>query len=141
MQFCYQATIESDPDGGYLVSFEDVPEALTHGATFADAIAQGSEALGLALKGLVAQDRPLPEPRAQGGTPIAVEAADAMKLAVICAFREAGLTKTELARRLGKQEAEARRILDPDHPTKIATMEDALRVLGKTVVISVMAAA
>ncbi|WP_442966966.1 hypothetical protein [Rhizobium sp. C4] len=64
-----------------------------------------------------------------------------MKLAVISAFRTSGLTKTELARRLGKQEAEARRILDPDHATKIATMQDAMRALGKTIVVSVMEAA
>ncbi|MCD2174158.1 type II toxin-antitoxin system HicB family antitoxin [Rhizobium sp. C4] len=141
MEFCYRAKIEDDPEGGFLVSFEDVPEALTQAETLQDACANAVETLGLALRGILAANRPLPRPAATCGTPIAVAADDAMKLAVISAFRTSGLTKTELARRLGKQEAEARRILDPDHATKIATMQDAMRALGKTIVVSVMEAA
>jgi antitoxin HicB len=61
--------------------------------------------------------------------------------AVIESFRKSGLTKTEFARRIGKAEGKARRILDPDHPTKLGAMQAALRALGKTLVISVGEAA
>jgi antitoxin HicB len=63
--------------------------------------------------------------------------ADAMKLAVIEAFRSEGITKTELARRIGKRETEARRILDPDHPSKVETLQEALTSMRKSLVISV----
>jgi antitoxin HicB len=70
-----------------------------------------------------------------------IDALDAIKLAVIMTFRQAGISKSELARRLGKAESEARRILDPHHPTKLGAMQDALRVMGRTIVISVKEAA
>ena len=70
-----------------------------------------------------------------------VDAVDALKLAVIEAFIAAGISKSELGRRLGKGETEARRILDPDHPTKLVALQAALRLLGKQVVVSVRDAA
>ena len=57
------------------------------------------------------------------------------------AFQAAGISKAEFARRLGKAVTEAQRILDPDHPTKLAALTDALSVLGKEVVVSVKDAA
>lgn len=141
MNYVYYASIESDPDGGYIVTFPDVPEAITQGEDRGDAVASGADALGMALRGYLAAGRALPRPQASIGTPVAVPAEDAMKLALVEAFRESGMSKTELAARLGKAETEARRILDPDHPTKLATMQAALAALGKTVVITVRDAA
>lgn len=70
-----------------------------------------------------------------------VQAEDAIKLAVIEAFNEANISKRELARRLGKTESEARRILDPDHRSKLGQQQDAMQALGKTIVVSVLEAA
>jgi len=52
------------------------------------------------------------------------------------AFRKAGITKSELAERLGKDHKEVRRILDPMHLTKIGPLNEALRALGHRMVIS-----
>ena len=68
-------------------------------------------------------------------------AEDEHSIALIEAFAASGITKSELAKRIGKAETEARRILDPDHPTKAATMQAALAVLGKSVVVTVRNAA
>lgn len=144
MDYIYQARLEPDPDGGFLVTFPDVPEAITHGATMAEAKASAAEALGLALRGIVEAGRLLPPARTYRGAghaAIAVPADDALKLAVIEAFRAAGITKSELARRLGKGENEARRILDPDYPSKLEMLSAALAALGRTIVISVREAA
>lgn len=141
MEFQYLANVDADPDGGYLVTFADVPEAVTHGVDMNDAMRSASEALGLALRGYLVEGRELPHPAATEGVPVSVDAEDALKLAVIIAFNEAKISKTELARRLHKTETEARRILDPDHGTKLGQMQDALRALGKTIVISVREAA
>ena len=46
-----------------------------------------------------------------------------------------------LLRRLGKDEKEVRRILDPRHATKLASLTQALRVLGKRLVVGVEKAA
>ncbi len=53
-----------------------------------------------------------------------VQAEDAIKLAVIEAFNEANILKRELARRHGKTENEARRILDPDHHSKLGQLQE-----------------
>lgn len=144
MEFFYYAHFEADPDGGFLVTFPDVPEAITHGEDMIEARINAVEALGLALRGIAAEGAPLPVPASAGDTGgeyIAVEAADALKLAVVSAFNAAGISKSELARRLGKAETEARRILDADHPTKLPLLEQALAALGKRVVVSIQDAA
>ena len=99
------------------------------------------EALGLALRGYPYEERDIPPPKARRGVPVTVGAEDALKIAVISAFREAGISKSEFARRLGRAENEARRILNPDHATKLGLMQDALAALGKEVVITVKDAA
>lgn len=143
MDYAFRADIRPDPDGGYLVTFPDVPEAITQGDDLTDARRSAAEALGLALRGYLARGKPLPRPDARGGelVEVPVEAGDAMKLAVIEAFQAARITKTELARRLGKGENEARRILNPDHPTRLDALTAALEALGKRIVVSVKDAA
>jgi antitoxin HicB len=143
MEYVYPGHFRRDPDGGFLVTFPDVPEAITQGDTLEEAKRSAVDALGLALRGYLAQGRELPRPSKgkKGHLDIPVEATDALKLAVVEAFRAAGISKSEFARRLGKAETEAYRILDPDHATKLTSLEAALRVLGKEIVVSVKDAA
>ncbi len=140
MDYIYHAALIDDPDGGFLVTFADVPEAITAGGDRNEALLNAADALGVALRGYLAEGLPLPQPRSPG-IPVALDVEDAMKLALIEAFAASGITKSELAKRIGKAETEARRILDPDHPTKAATMQAALAVLGKSVVVTVRNAA
>jgi antitoxin HicB len=137
--FVYHARFEPGEDRGIVVSFPDVPEAITQGDDDADAYAQAEEALGLALLTYPARGLPLPRSKTRGAdlVPVAVEPEVAAKLAVIEAVRIAGITKSEFARRIGKDEKEARRILDPRHPTKLTTLTAALRELGQRLVIGV----
>jgi antitoxin HicB len=141
--FVFHAEFEPGAKRGIVVSFPDVPEAITQGANEAEAYAMAEEALGLALLSYSARGMPLPKPKARGGdlVPVAVAADVAAKLAVLQAFSEAAISKAELARRLGKDEKEVRRILDPRHPTKLPTLTEALRALGKRLVVAVEKAA
>lgn len=143
MEYIYHADFAPEPDGGFLVTFPDVPEAITQGDDFADAWSSAGDALGLALRGYLAGGRSLPGQTARGGglVPVPVEAATAAKLAVIEAFAASGITKIELARRIGKSENEARRILDPDYATKLPLIEAALAAMGRHLVVSVREAA
>ena len=143
MDYVYAADFQPDPEGGFIVTFPDVPEAITFGDDLADARTSAAEALGLALRGYLVLGRPLPKAVAKrkGLVAVPVNAATALKLAVVEAFNASGLSKSELARRLGKAEGEARRILDPDHPTKVQALEAALAALGKEIVVSVRDAA
>jgi antitoxin HicB len=101
------------------------------------------DALGLVLLTYLERGRPLPRPRARSRSLVEIAVAPdvAAKLAVLEAFDEAGISKSELARRIGKDEKEVRRILDPRHPTKLPALTAALRALGKRLVVGVMEAA
>lgn len=137
--FRFNAIFEPGDKRGLVVSFPDVPEAITQGKTTAEAYAMAEEALGLALLTYPARGLPIPKARARGRDmiPVAVAPDVAAKLAVLEAFAQAGITKSDLARRLDKDEKEVRRILDPSHATKLQALADALRVLGKRLVVAV----
>ncbi|MBB4004093.1 MAG: type II toxin-antitoxin system HicB family antitoxin [Aurantimonas endophytica] len=141
MRLIYPARLEADPDGGFVVTFPDVPEAISGGATRESAIGAASEVLGIALRWALRDGRDLPAASETiGDLAIPVGASDAMKLAVCEAFQQSGISQAELARRLGKDEKLVRRILDPDHATKLAMLEATLAVLGRRVVIETIAA-
>jgi antitoxin HicB len=59
----------------------------------------------------------------------------AAKAALYLAMRDSKITRTELARRLMCDEKEVRRMLDPRHATKLATIARALQILGKRLII------
>ena len=135
------------PDGeGFLVTFPAIPEAVTGGASKNEALENAADAMEVALLTYAADGRPLPtEPgRPQSGGSylrIPVSATVTAKLAFISAFQSSGLTRVALAARLGKAEGEIRRMLDPYHRTKLASLEAGLRALGKRLVVTVEEAA
>jgi antitoxin HicB len=138
--YAYRAQFEpGDRKGIIVVSFPDVPEAITQGHGEADARTIAEEALGLTLLSYLQRGRPLPKPRAKDRNLVEIAVAPdvAAKLAVLESFAAAGISKSELARRIGKDEKEIRRILDPKHPTKLPTLIAALRALGKRLVVGV----
>lgn len=141
----YLAKFTPDEEGGILVTFPDVAEAITGGETEREALENAEEALELALLTYVKQGKALPEPREKPGAGgsyrvVFVPAAALAKIALIEAFRESGMTKVAFANKLGKAETEIRRMLDPYHQTRLATIEAGLRALGKRLVIEVEAA-
>lgn len=143
LTFIYGARFEPGDRGGVVVTFPDVPEAITQGDDDADARLMAEEALGLALLTYARRGLPLPRParRSKSLVPVAVAPEVAAKLAVLEAFRSAGISKSELARRLGKDEKEIRRVLDPRHATKLAMLTEALRALGHRLVLAMEQAA
>ena len=141
--YAYPAVLEpGDEPDNIVVTFPDVPEAISQGRGDADALAMGSDALGVALLGVLEAKRALPKPSkpAKGQVLLSVAPELAAKIAVIEAFRAAAVTQVELATSLGKDVKEVRRILDPDHPTKLPTLVAALAALGRRLVVGVEAA-
>jgi antitoxin HicB len=141
--YAYRAVFEpGERRGNIIVTFPDLPEAVTQGRGEADARAMAEEALGLVLLNYLQRGMRLPKQRAKGPglVDVAVAPDVAAKLAVLESFGAAGITKSELARRIGKDEKEVRRILDPKHPTKLPALTAALRALGKRLVVGVMEA-
>ncbi len=141
--YAYRALFEpGDRRGNIVVTFPDVPEVVTQGRGEDNARAMAEEALGLVLLTYLEHGMALPKPRTKGRGLVEIMVAPdvAAKLAVLEAFASAGISKSELARRIGKNEKEVRRILDPKHATKLPALTAALRALGKRLVVGVMEA-
>jgi antitoxin HicB len=135
-QFTYAVKLTPDKrDGGYVVTCRDFPEAITQGDTIDEAVAEAADALEEAIAARIDDGRDIPTPSAtkRGERAVSVPPSMALKAAVYLAVREAGISTSEFARRMRLDEKEARRILDPHHPTKLPRIEAALSVLGRHV--------
>jgi len=142
--FVYPARFErGDRSGVLVITFRDVPEAITQGNGEKDALWQAADCLEEAIAGRIAGGREIPKASkaARGERLIPVPAQMAAKAALYLAMREAGITNVQLARKLGCDEKEVRRMLDPRHPTKLPRITEALDVFGKRLIVSVEEAA
>lgn len=140
--FVYPATFTPDrEDGGYIVTFPDIPEAITQGADLSDALHQASDCLEEAIAGRIRRRDPLPEPSEVGPEQHAIllSAHIAAKAALYLALRRAQLTPAELATLLQCDETEVRRLLDPRHATRLPRLEAALAALGQQLVVGIEA--
>lgn len=137
MRYAYPALVETDEAGFVLVTFPDVPEAGADGESLDEALAEAADALGAALAGYVHADRDLPEPSApeRGQYMVPVRPHVAAALALRAAMRAQGITNVELARRLGVDERVARRLVNPDYPSKLEKMAAALEAVGRDLVV------
>jgi len=132
--FSYPVVLTADEtDGGFVVTFPDVPEAITQGEDVLDALAQAADALEEAVAGRIRRgdDIPAPSRPLRGQHLVPVPAQTAAKAALYLALQEAGVSKRQLAARLGCDEKEVRRLLDPRHPSKLPRLQAALAALGK----------
>ena len=137
--YAYAARFDPQPGGGFLVSFPDLPEALTDGADLAAALANASDCLSEALAGRINHDEVVPPPRLvkKGARAIAPEPTIALKAALYSALRARALTVADLARRLDVDYRLAARLVDPRSPSKLSGLKAALDVLGYELAIAV----
>ena len=139
MKYIYPVILTEDKDdGGYVVTCRDLPEAITQGDTIEEALEAAADALDEALSGCINHGRDVPEPSAKKASehPVSVPVTTALKAAAYTRFRASGRTKVALAKSLDMKESEVRRILDPRHGTKAATLERFIRSLGGDVLVS-----
>ncbi|MDE0698596.1 MAG: type II toxin-antitoxin system HicB family antitoxin [Boseongicola sp.] len=141
--FGYPAEITLDEDGRHVVSFPDFGWGATDGATLDEALVEARDLLRELIACTMREARDLPDPSAPSRQQVLVvpPVQIALKAAFYETFRGTGLSRRGLARKLGVAEGEVRRMLNPDHATKAAAIDRALRRLGRRVIISVDKAA
>jgi antitoxin HicB len=134
----------ADPaETGFVVTFPDLPEAITQGETEAEALSAAADCLDEAVAARLTRGLPLPAPSRGGagthylspGVTLSAKAALALRMA------EEKVTKVALAARLGIDEKEVRRLLDPAAPSKLTRLEAALAALGSRLVVELEPAA
>jgi antitoxin HicB len=141
MRYAFPYEMQPQPEGGFTVTFPDVPEAITEGDTAGEARARAEDALVTALSFYTDAARSTPHPSPARGRPVAlVPPLVAAKLALHDAMLAAGISNVELGRRLDLDEKAVRRLRDPLHRSHIGQVEAALRLLGKRLDVRVMEA-
>ncbi len=126
--------IEFTPDDNdtVMVTFPDLPEAVTFGEDEADARANATDALETALAAYIGDRRDLPAPSPARGRPtVSPSLLGCLKLAVYSAMRDRGWRKADLARSMGLNPRQIDRLLDLRHGSTVPQLEQALVVCGK----------
>lgn len=133
----YAVAIQRDGDD-HVVSVRDLPEVVTSGDSLDEALALAADAVEVAVAGRIEDDMELPEPSAReaGEHVVDLPAPLATKAVIYAAWKRSGVSKSELGRRLDRNEAEVRRILKPRYGTKIDQLADTAKQLGGRLVIS-----
>ena len=142
--FIYPATLFEDKvQGGFVVRFTDLPEAITQGNTVQEALKEAIDCLEEAIANRIVMNLEIPAPsiHTEGQHLVPLPAQMAAKAALYLALKESGMTNVEFAKRFGCDEKEVRRLLDPRHPSKLPRIESALSVMGKRIVVGVQTAA
>ena len=140
-RLAWPVDLQRQEAGSSLVSFPDVPEALTEGATEAEALAQAQDCLIAALGGYVGERRAIPRPSPARGRPmVSLPVLVAAKIALYGAMRVHGVGNSALARRLGLTEGAVRRLIDLDHRSHIGQIETALHAVGQRLTVVTRAA-
>ena len=135
--FAYPASFARDGKR-WLVSLPDFPAAHTDGAGLHEAMDEAMACLGSVIAFAMAAKSEVSKPsrlkRGQRLVPVPFWIAG--KLALYWAIREAGMSQSELARRLKIRETVVRRMLDPNHDTRPEKIQSALDALGKRLVLA-----
>ena len=139
----YPALLTPDPDGGFTVTFRDVPEAITEGDTREEALLRAEDALESALAMYIAGNEPLPPPSEPkpGEAMVPLSALGMAKTALYEAMREQGVGRAALARRLRWHLPQVSRVLDLRHASRMEQVETALAALGLRLIVDVARAA
>ncbi len=142
MIYAYPCQLTPDEDGGFVVTFRDVPEAITGGNDHAEVLAMAEDALATALAGYVHEEWEIPAPSGieEGEVSVAVPSVVAAKLALYSAMKAQRVSKADLAHRLGVSEGAVRKMANPDDRSNMDRVQQALRELGHSLKVEVTAA-
>ena len=136
----YPAKFRHDKvDGGYVVTFRDIPEAITQGDTLEEAIEMAEDALLTSMDFYFEDKRPVPMPSRpkRGERLIELPPSVTAKVLLLNAVLESRIKHSVLAKALGIPQPRINRLMDLRHTTKIDTIANALKVMGKTLEIRV----
>ena len=138
--FEYPVVLAAQPEGGFVVTFPDVPEAITQGEDKEEALLYAVDALEAALSFYVDSRRALPVPRKakRGQSVVRPSVLESVKLAIYSEMLAQGIKKSELARRLGWHMPQVDRLLDLNHASRMEHLESAARSLGREIKLSVV---
>jgi len=136
-RFQYAIRLTTAEEGGFVVTCRDLPELVTQGESMEDALSEAVDAMDEVFAAYMIEGRAFPESsQARRREHLVSPPAEIVaKAALHVAMREAEVSKAQLAKRLGVDEKEVRRLLDPHYGSKLPRIAEAVSLLGKRLVI------
>ena len=130
--FMYPFILTPD-NGGFVVTFTDIPEAITQGETKDEALAAAKDALESAIDFYLEDKRAVPKPSKakRGQRVIELPASLSAKVLLLNEMIAQNVRPAELARRLLTTPQEVNRLTNVRRTTRIDGIAAALRALGK----------
>ncbi len=116
-----------------MVSFADIPEALTGGSSREEALEMAADALITAMDFYFEDRRPVPAPSApkRGQVSIDLPPSVGAKVLLLNEMLHQGTRPADLARLMKVRPQDVNRLTTLRHPTKIDTVAQALKALGR----------
>lgn len=127
-------------DQAFVVTFRDIPEAITQGYTYDEAIEMAEDALLTAMDFYFEDNRPVPSPSQpqKDEVLITLPVSASTKVMLLNLLLKEHVSQAELAKRMGIRPQQVTRIVNLEHTTKIDTVEQAFKALGKKLSITAM---
>nr|UOZ96654.1 Antitoxin HicB [Cupriavidus sp.] len=135
----YPVNMRSDTNGQFLVTFPDIPEAVTAIDSERDLDAMAVDALESALDVYFDTKRavPLPSRVKRGQLSVNLPATAAAKAMLHNELLASGVKKAELARRMNIAAPNVERLFQARHATRFDTLEAAFAALGRRLEVTV----
>jgi antitoxin HicB len=128
MMLAYPVHLEDD-DNTVLATSPDFPELTTYGDDRDEAIARAVDALEEAIAARIHDGNDIPSP-SRGADYAVLPTLTAVKVMLYQGMRDQGISKAELARRLGWHLPQVDRVLDIQHRSRLDQMDAALGAIG-----------
>ena len=133
MTMWYEVVLEPDDNGTFMVTAPEFPEVTSFGVSQPEACQNGRNAIEEAIAGRIAAGEDVPSPMKDTtgkGWFVEVPALVFLKLALYVTCRDEGVTRAELARRLGWHREQVDRLFRLEHNSKLDQLEAAFTALG-----------
>ncbi len=137
----YAILFTPDDNGTLLVTCPQLPMVTTFGETEDDARRHAVDAIETALASMIDDGEDIPAPAGGDGEVVRLPLLTTLKVHLYWALRAAGITRAELARRLGWNRESVDRLFRLDHRSRLEQIEAAFEALGREVDIEVRQAA
>ena len=140
-RFQYAVGLAPAEEGGFVVTCRDLPQLVTQGEDLENALTEAADAMDEVFAAYMYGGLTLPaQSKTRKGEHVVSPPAETMvKAALYVAMKDAGISKVQLSKRLGVDEKEVRRLLDPHCGSKLPRIAQAIEALGRRLVIGLEA--
>jgi antitoxin HicB len=143
MNLGFNLDIQPDENDTLFIVCPSVPGMVTFAETQADVVRWSTDAIETVLQSYMADGTPIPpgDPPVAGKTHVRLSLLATLKLQLYEACRLSGVSRAELARRLGWHREQVDRLFRLNHASRLDQLEAAFGAVGREIAVHVHVAA